>query len=152
MRQKQFKDYYVILNLPRNASSAQIKRAYRELALVHHPDHAGTGGAEKFILIKEAYDVFSNKDKKEEYDRELALRDRRKTGVLPGGPAHHDLSFVKERIKKRAPLNDFTPMPPPKVTLEKNQCPACSGHGLLRDKYGLLRNCGLCKGTGRKKK
>jgi hypothetical protein len=51
-------DYYSILGLPRGASKAQIKTAYRKLALQWHPDRNPSPGArQKFIQITEAYDA-----------------------------------------------------------------------------------------------
>ena len=151
MKQKQFKDYYAILEVPFGATSAQIKRAYREMALACHPDMAGEKGAEKFILVKEAYDVFCDSAQKEEYDTEFMLRaSGGKESEFKGIKAHHDLSFVKERIKKRKPGNGYPPIPPPKITLVKNRCAFCNGRGVLQGKYGLLKTCAVCKGTGRK--
>ncbi|MFW6099712.1 MAG: DnaJ domain-containing protein, partial [Thermodesulfobacteriota bacterium] len=64
------KDYYKILGLTRSASSGEIKKAYRKLALKYHPDHnKGDAAAEaKFKDISEAYAVLSNPEKKKQYD------------------------------------------------------------------------------------
>merc|ERR1711953_1050028 len=62
------KDYYRILGVARGASEEEIKKAYRKLALKYHPDKNQTTGAEeKFKEIGEAYDVLSDKKKKEVY-------------------------------------------------------------------------------------
>lgn len=63
-------DYYKILGVNRNASAADIKKAYRKLAMKFHPDHAKGDKAaeEKFKKISEAYAVLSDKDKRQEYD------------------------------------------------------------------------------------
>jgi molecular chaperone DnaJ len=61
------KDYYQILGVSREASPEQIKRAYYELAHKHHPDKGGD--EKKFKEINEAYQVLSNKEKREQYDR-----------------------------------------------------------------------------------
>jgi curved DNA-binding protein len=65
------KDYYAVLGLKRGASEAEIKKAYRKLALEHHPDrHKGDKKAEdKFKEISEAYAVLSDKKKREQYDQ-----------------------------------------------------------------------------------
>merc|ERR1712020_414379 len=64
------KDYYRILGVARGASEDEIKKAYRKLALKYHPDKNQTTGAEeKFKEIGEAYDVLSDKKKKEVYDQ-----------------------------------------------------------------------------------
>jgi DnaJ-class molecular chaperone len=68
-----FQDYYELLGVPRDASAADIKKAYRKLALVWHPDqHAGDGrdAAEaRFKAISEAYEVLSDVEKRARYDR-----------------------------------------------------------------------------------
>ena len=64
------KDYYDVLGLSKGASEDEIKKAYRKMALKYHPDkNKGPGAEEKFKLIAEAYDVLSDKNKKEIYDK-----------------------------------------------------------------------------------
>lgn len=64
------KDCYEILGIPKSASAAEIKRAYKHLAKKHHPDVDKSAGAnEKFKEINEAYQVLSNSQKKAAYDR-----------------------------------------------------------------------------------
>ncbi len=61
------KDYYKVLGVSRGASPEEIKKAYRKLAHKYHPDK---GGDEKrFKEINEAYQVLSDKKKKDQYDR-----------------------------------------------------------------------------------
>ncbi|MFO0702901.1 MAG: molecular chaperone DnaJ [Candidatus Andersenbacteria bacterium] len=62
------KNYYDILGVERNASDDDIKRAFRKAAHQHHPDKSG-GDAEKFKEANEAYQVLSNRDKRQEYDQ-----------------------------------------------------------------------------------
>jgi len=64
------KDYYKILGVSKAASSGEIKKAYRKLALKYHPDHnKGDKSAEdKFKDISEAYAVLSDPEKKKQYD------------------------------------------------------------------------------------
>ncbi len=65
------KDYYNILGVKRDASEQEIKRAYRRLARKHHPDvNPGDKSAEaKFKEINEAYEVLSDKDKRQKYNQ-----------------------------------------------------------------------------------
>ena len=64
------KDYYKILGTVKGASEDEIKKAYRKMALKYHPDKNKSPGAEeKFKEIAEAYDVLSDPQKKEVFDR-----------------------------------------------------------------------------------
>jgi molecular chaperone DnaJ len=64
------KDYYHILGVPRDASEEDIRKAFRRLAMQHHPDVNKTQGAEeKFKEINEAYQVLSDPEKRAYYDR-----------------------------------------------------------------------------------
>ncbi|XP_078401353.1 dnaJ homolog subfamily B member 13 isoform X2 [Cetorhinus maximus] len=63
-------DYYNILGIIRNATDADIKKAYRKLALKYHPNKSTDRCAEdKFLQIAEAYDVLSDLRKKATYDK-----------------------------------------------------------------------------------
>lgn len=64
------KDYYEILGIERGASTEEIKKAYRKLARQYHPDFNKDDAAagKKFNEIKEAYDVLSDAQKREQYD------------------------------------------------------------------------------------
>lgn len=63
-------DYYSVLGVDKKASNAEIKKAYRKLAMKYHPDHTkGDKAAEdKFKKISEAYAVLSDKEKRKQYD------------------------------------------------------------------------------------
>jgi DnaJ-class molecular chaperone len=64
-------DYYDILGVTRNASDAEIKRAYRKLAMKWHPDknQNSAEASQMFQDIGEAYDVLSDKEKKAIFDQ-----------------------------------------------------------------------------------
>jgi curved DNA-binding protein len=67
----EFQDYYITLGIPRDASEADIKKAFRKLARQHHPYVAKDKKAaeEKFKQINEAYDVLSDPEKRTKYDQ-----------------------------------------------------------------------------------
>ena len=60
-------EYYEILGIEKNASESQIKKAFRKKAIKTHPDRGGD--IEKFKKLSEAYEVLSDKTKKEKYDK-----------------------------------------------------------------------------------
>src|ERR1700733_6025370 len=61
-------DYYEFLQISPNGEPDTIHRVYRFLAVRLHPDNPETGDAEKFFLLKQAYDVLSDPDRRAEYD------------------------------------------------------------------------------------
>ncbi len=83
-------DFYAALGVSRSASDAEIKTAYRKLAMTYHPDrnNGSKEAEEKFKTITEAYDVLRDPDKRSLYDRygEAGLRGG------AGGFHHVDLS------------------------------------------------------------
>jgi len=67
----EFQDYYAVLGVPRTATAAEIKKAFRKAARQHHPD-TNKGGVEaerKFKAVNEANAVLSDPDKRALYDR-----------------------------------------------------------------------------------
>jgi len=64
------KDYYDLLGVGKNATTDEIKKAYRKLALKYHPDkNKGDKGAEaKFKEVNEAYEVLKDDKKRKQYD------------------------------------------------------------------------------------
>lgn len=69
------KDFYKVLGVSKEASSDDIKKAYRKLARANHPDAnpGDTVAEERFKSISEAYSVLADADKRKEYDEERAL-------------------------------------------------------------------------------
>ena len=88
------KDYYKVLGIAKGASDEDIKKAYRKMALKFHPDKNKSAGAEeKFKEIAEAYEVLSDKKKRDIYDQygEEGLK-----GGIPGsgGTEGHNFTYT----------------------------------------------------------
>ena len=65
------RDYYEVLGVDRNADAKEIKKAYRRVAMKHHPDRneGNTESEEKFKEASEAYEILSSEEKRAAYDR-----------------------------------------------------------------------------------
>lgn len=88
-------DYYQILEVPRNASQEEVKKAYRKKALQFHPDkNPGNAEAEKrFKEISEAYEVLSDEKKRQIYDR------HGKEGLAGGAAGAHGFTSMDEAMR-----------------------------------------------------
>jgi len=88
-------DFYVVLGVQRDASEADIKKAYRRLAMECHPDRndGDKAAEEKFKVVTEAYEVLRDPDKRAAYDR-FGHQGVRGTSASGGGfgSMHFDLS------------------------------------------------------------
>lgn len=63
-------DYYEILGIGRDADNRQIRKAFKKLALQHHPDKSKEKDAqEKFLKINKAYETLKDEEKRKRYDR-----------------------------------------------------------------------------------
>src|SRR5438034_3250189 len=82
---------YEALGVPKNASAADLKKAYRKLARQYHPDkNPGDAEAEKrFKEIQHAYDVLSDPEKRKQYDQFGSANGR----FGPGGPGPTTFDF-----------------------------------------------------------
>ena len=123
----EYKDYYRILGVSRDADEKEIKRAYRRLARKYHPDvNPGDKEAEeRFKEINEAYEVLSDPEKRKKYDRLGADWQRWQrmggdprgfdwsqwmSGTPWGGHVHveyADLSDLDELFGSQSPFSDF---------------------------------------------
>ncbi|CAM5486858.1 molecular chaperone DnaJ [Streptomyces abikoensis] len=89
------KDYYKVLGVPKDASEAEIKKAYRKLAREYHPD-ANKGDAkaeERFKEISEANDVLADPKRRKEYDDARALFGNGGFRPGPGGAGGGSFNF-----------------------------------------------------------
>ena len=167
-------DYYEILEISRNASGDEIKKAFRKLALKYHPDrNAGDKEAEqKFKQINEAYQVLSDEQKRSIYDRYGKEGLEGRFGSGGGFSADFDLSDIfdsffgggfgaSSRQRKRRSEKYSADLEIP-INLEFNEavfgcekeikfdqkvpCPTCNATG---SKDGKNKTCQHCGGSGR---
>lgn len=90
------KDFYEVLGVAKDATAADIKKAYRKLVMQFHPDrNPGKENEDRFKDIGEAYSVLSDASKRAEYDK---LRDAIASGYgrVPGGFRVEDFGFGEE--------------------------------------------------------
>jgi molecular chaperone DnaJ len=89
------KDFYEILGVSKDASDADIKKAYRKMAHKHHPDKDG-GDEEKFKEVNEAYQTLSDSTKKAQYDQFGQTFEGAGSGPTSGGFGGFDFSDFQQ--------------------------------------------------------
>lgn len=103
------KDYYKLMGLETNATEADIKKAYRKLALKLHPDSSEDKNSHKeFSELQEAYKILSNPVKRREYDRKQNFDFLKKTSgnCIKIGRVYFDKEDIAQ--KGREVLNTAT--------------------------------------------
>ena len=65
-------DYYEVLQISRHADNETVQRVYRFMAARFHPDNLKTGDVERFLLLRQAYEVLSDSERRERYDAQSA--------------------------------------------------------------------------------
>lgn len=88
------RDYYKVLGVPRDCNQKDLQRAYRKLALRHHPDKGGK--EEQFKEINEAYDVLSDDTKRRQYDQ-FGTAD----GAAFGGKGNPNFNFHRSQQQQQ---------------------------------------------------
>jgi len=163
-------DYYFLLEVEKNATSDEIKLAYRRMAIKYHPDkNPGDAEAEeRFKEIAEAYSVLNNEEKRTKYDRcgdpeasEMGFDDifNQFADVFSNGNSdsfggHKQEKFRKGddfRINISLSLEDVENGVEKQIVAEKMlSCKPCDGNGSLNGKS--WKPCSNCLGTGSQRK
>ncbi|MCB1748665.1 MAG: DnaJ domain-containing protein [Gammaproteobacteria bacterium] len=103
----QYKDYYQVLGVARDADGDAIKRAYRKLARKYHPDVSEEADAEeRFKEVQEAYEVLKDPEKREAYDR-LGANWRAGEDFTPPPDWEPEFSFHGGGFRNAADFSDF---------------------------------------------
>lgn len=149
------KDYYEVLGVKKDANASEIKKAYRTLAKELHPDKGGDENA--FKEVNEAYEVLSDNDKKQNYDRfghggQQQQQQRNPFGGF-GGFGGFDFNGFQQPTERfgdnmslnvRLSLEDiYTGIKKTYKYSRNDSCDSCGGHGGTD-----IDNCGSCNGSG----
>jgi curved DNA-binding protein CbpA len=94
-------DYYEFLQISHNAEPATIHRVYRFLAGRFHPDNPDTGNAEKFVLLKRAFDLLSDPERRAEYD---ASRKEQQQEPVPMSASIDFMDGIEGELNRRLAL------------------------------------------------
>tara|TARA_Y100000768_G_scaffold68896_1_gene48335 strand:- start:8738 stop:9970 length:1233 start_codon:yes stop_codon:yes gene_type:complete len=118
-------NYYEVLEIKKDSTENEIKKAYRKLALIHHPDKGGD--EEQFKNITDAYNILSNPKTKQYYD------------------INGNINSIKN-IQEKAPLQSFNIY----VTLEDIYNTKTLTIEIIKKKinYDSITTCTKCKGSG----
>ena len=144
------KDYYKILEIEENATDDQIKKSYRTLSKKYHPD-VNPDGAEKFKDIAEAYDILSNKDKRNAYlnSKNNPFADSPFADMFnqmfnqQGKPQQRRKAAPDKIIKVQvSPYESYIGIEKTIQYLKENHCDGCNGRG------GDQQSCATCGGVG----
>ena len=169
------RDYYEVLGVSRNASENDIKKAFRRLAFQYHPDHnSDSGSAEIFKEINEAYQVLSDSEKRDTYNR----YGRIDVGGMEGFSGFGGLGEIFESFfsgftgipfggaRSRAPQRGDNLQASLTISFKEaafgckkeleiqriEYCPSCHGSGSKAGTNPEKEKCSDCQGTGQIRK
>ena len=153
-QQKQDNKLYEILGVSREASESEIKKAYRKMSLKWHPDRP-TGNQDKFKEITGAYEVLSDKSKRENYDR-FGAEGLQGEGAMGSDIFSHIFGggFGGARPQRSGPTKTKDIVFNLKINLEDFYNGKVKKLAVTRTRpiEGKTRKCPECNGTGMKQR
>lgn len=167
------KNYYDILGVSKTSSQEEIKKKYRELSKMHHPDKGGD--EEVFKKINEAYSTLSDPSKRAEYDNPVKTysggmsaedvynmafgrQQRRQESFKIDPHVNINMSLTMEEVfngvNKTIKYSAYTACGDCNTEggHDSQTCTACSGRGFSVFQRGpviMQQTCGICQGTGK---
>ena len=146
------RDLYAVLGVERNASDAEIKRAFRRLAQQWHPDvNRDTGADLRFKEINQAYQVLSDPQRRQAYDMFGTVGDGAETGDFSGGFGSFSDIFdaffggTQPGTRRGHPLAGADLRYDLRITLEE------AVKGVEKEiEFSILGRCETCSGSGAK--
>lgn len=144
-RERMFVDHYEVLQVSSNADQETIRRVYRLQARRFHPDNLETGNAEMFKKISAAYEVLSDPERRESYDREhRQARHREAIGVAepPPAPSLTDETQRREEILRLLYRHRFAHPDHPSLGLRDLETLLNVPRATLEFSLWYLKECG----------
>ena len=139
MTNRERRDPYLVLGVPRQASAEEIARAYRRAARTSHPDSGGAGSAERFQAITDAYDELRDPRRRAVYDRSHPLA-RSRTADARGGSVRYAAPGSQHVVLgRRAPSAAAYPQLPVAGIEEGRSVPRRDIEDMFRIALFLLR-------------
>lgn len=150
-------NYYDVLEISKNATQDEIKKSYRKLALIHHPDKNPNNDQEKFKKISEAYSVLSDPDKRKKYDmggidfanifQQNNMNPFQMFNNIFNPSRSHQKKNYDYIITIDIKLKQICQNKKLKISYNRNsKCPDCNGTKLKKG-YSM-KKCNICNGSG----
>ena len=129
---------YEVLELNKNATDEDIRKAYKRLAKKHHPDKGGD--PEKFMKLQTAFNTLSDPEQRRAYDESISSQPHMFASFFQNLHKRKRETSFEEHVS----LNDLFKGCTLKVELQRHtKCPKCNGQ------KGTLKSCRTCHGSGR---